>query len=88
MAVEADRILGYLYAEERHLFDLIPNIRVVEVTFLVGGHGAAVPLLRWLRGKTRLRIFVPSFGLLHRPTAFQRLLRPLEPEPVAVVYQI
>ena len=89
VAVEQDdTIRGFLYAEERNLFDLCPNMRVVEVSFLVGGHGAAVPLLKKLREMTRKRIHVLSLGLLHRPLVFRRLLRSLEPEAVAVVYQV
>ena len=85
VAVEGDTIRGFLYAEERHLFDLCPNVRVVEVPFLVGGGGVAVPLLTRLREMTKLRIWVQN---MTRQRAFARLLRPLDPEQVAVVYQV
>ena len=75
----------FLYAEERQLFDLCPNVRVVEVPFLVGSHGAALPLLTRLRAMTKLRIWVQN---MQRQRAFARLLRPLAPEQVAVVYQV
>ena len=85
MATEGENIRGFLYAEERQLFDLCPNVRVVEVPFLVGSHGAAVPLLTRLREMTKLRIWVQNMA---RQRAFARLLRPLDPEQVAVVYQV
>ena len=85
VASEGDKILGFLYAEERQLFDLCPNVRVVEVPFLVGSHGAALPLLTRLREMTKLRIWVQN---MQRQRAFARLLRPLDPEQVAVVYQV
>ena len=88
VAVEGDKIRGFLYAEERNLLDICPNVRVVEIPFLVGSHGSAVPLLKRLREMTHLRIHVLSLGLLHRPRAFRRLLHSLEPEAVAVVYQV
>ena len=85
VATEGEKIHGFLYAEERQLFDLCPNVRVVEVPFLVGSHGAAVPLLTRLREMTKLRIWVQN---IQRQRAFARLLRPLDPEQVAVVYQV
>ena len=85
VAAESDKIHGFLYAEERQLFDLCPNVRVVEVPFLVGGGGVAVPLLTRLREMTKLRIWVQN---MTRQRAFARLLRPLDPEQVAVVYQV
>ena len=88
VATEGDTMRGFLYAEERHLFDLCPNVRVIEVPFLVGSHGAAVPLLTRLREMTKLRIHVFSLGLIRRPQVFQRLLRSLDPQAVAVVYQV
>ena len=88
VAAEGDTIRGFLYAEERNLFDLCPNVRVVEVQFLVGSHGAALPLLRELRRMTRLRIHVLSFGMIRRPEAFRRLLRPLGPQAIGVIYQV
>ena len=88
VATEGDTIRGFLYAEERNLFDLCPNVRVIEVPFLVGSHGAAVPLLTRLRDMTKLRIHVLSLGLIRRPQVFRRLLRPLDPQAVAVVYQV
>ena len=85
VATDADTIHGFLYAEERQLFDLYPNVRVVEVPFLVGSHGSALPLLTRLREMTKLRIWVQN---MTRQRAFARLLRPLDPEQVAVVYQV
>ena len=84
-----EKVRGFLYAQESNFFDLCPNIRAVEVLFLVGSHGAAVPLLTRLRSMTNQRILVQSWALLkHRPRAFRRLLRSLGPEPVAVTYQL
>ena len=88
VAVGGDTIRGFLYAEERNLFDLLPRMRVVEVAFLVGSHGAARPLLTRLRAMTKLRIHVQAVGLLVRPRAFSRLLRSLDPQAVAVVYEV
>ena len=85
VATDGEEIHGFLYAEERQLFDLFPNVRVVEVPFLVGSHGAAVPLLTRLREMTKLRIWVQN---MQRQRSFARLLRPLDPEQVAVVYQV
>ena len=85
VATEREKIHGFLYAEERQLYDLCPNVRVVEVPFLVGSHGSALPLLRHLRAMTKLRIWVQN---MQRQRAFARLLRPLDPEQVAVVYQV
>ena len=62
VATEGDKIHGFLYAEERQLFDLFPNVRVVEVPFLVGGGGVAVPLLTRLREMTKLRIWVQNYA--------------------------
>ena len=88
VATTGEKIHGFLYAEERQLFDLCPNVRVVEVPFLVGRRGAAVPMLTRLREQTKLRIWVQSLAMLHNPQSFERLLRPLDPEQVAVVYQV
>ena len=85
VATEGEKIHGFLYAEERQLFDICPNVRVVEVPFLVGSHGSALPLLTRLREMTKLRIWVQNMS---RQRAFTRLLRPLAPEQVAVVYQV
>ena len=85
VVTEGEKIRGFLYAEERQLFDLCPNVRVVEVPFLVGSHGAAVPLLTRLREMTKLRIWIQN---MQRQRAFARLLRPLSPESVAMVYQV
>ena len=85
VAADGAKIQGFLYAEERQLFDLCPNVRVVEVPFLVGCHGVAMPLLTRLREMTKLRIWVQT---MQRQRAFARLLRPLGPEQVAVVYQV
>lgn len=88
VAIDDTIVRGFLYAEERHLFDLFPHTRVVEVPFLVGGHGAALPLLTRLREMTKLRILVQSTRLVNRPQAFERLLRPLHPQKIAVTFQV
>lgn len=87
-AVDGDVFRGFLYAEERQMFDICPNIRIVEVPFLVGSHGAGLALLTRLRTMTHARIHVLSTSILHRPAALRRLLKPLSPEPVAVVYEV
>ena len=86
VAVKGDTIVGFAYAEERNLFDLCHNIRVVEVHFLIGT--GAVALLTRLRAMTKLRIHVACWALLSRPKVFRRLLRSLDPEPVGVIYQV
>ena len=89
LVADADgKIRGFLYAEERNLFDLCPDIRVVEVPFLVSRHGAAIKMLRHLRSSTSKRILVQGVAFLGRQRAFARLLRPLDPETFAVVYQV
>ena len=85
---DASTVRGFLYAEERQLFDLCPNVRVVEVPFLAGSHGAAVPMLKRLREMTKARIMIQSWAMVARPAALRRLLRPLSPQQVAVVYQV
>ena len=88
VAVDGDKIRGFLFAQERFEFDLYPNQRVAEVLYLVGGHRSALPLLRRLRAMTKLRIHVEAVGALARPRAMARLLRPLSPQPVSIVYQV
>ena len=86
VAVRGDKIVGFAYAEERNLFDLCHNMRVVEVHFLIGT--GAVALLKRLRGMTKLRINIACWALLARPKVFRRLIRALDPEPVGVIYQV
>ena len=88
VAEDGGGIRGFLFAEERNMFDLCPNVRAVEVPFLVGSTGAAVPLMRELRGLTKLPILVISWGMLTRPLAVKRLLRPLRAQAVGVIYQL
>lgn len=66
---------GFLFAEERHAFDLAENIVWVEVHYLVGGD--ARKLLKRLRKFTHKRIIVPTWVCLGREKAMLRLLRSL-----------
>ena len=88
VAHDGDTLRGFLYAEERQLFDLCPDIRVVEVAFLFGGHGAAVPLLQNLRKQTVKRILIEANAWLGRPGALKRLIHRLGPREFAVIYEL
>ena len=82
-------IIGFLYAEERQFFDLIPTVRLVEVHFLVGSGGCAVRLLKRLRQMTVQRILILHWGIAGRsPKSFERLIKTLGPQQVAAAYQI
>ena len=89
LAEEKGKVIGFLYAEERNAFDLIPKMRFIEVHFLIGGNGAAVPLLKNLRELTNQRILIQNWGMISgRMKPFKRLIGALDPQQVAVTYQI
>lgn len=85
---EGHGIRGFLYCEERLLFDLLPNMRVIEVPFLVGSHGAGVALLKRLRSLTVKRILVEHVAWYGSTDAFRRLLSELRPRRFATTFEL
>ena len=79
LALETDTPIGFLYAQERHAFDLAANIIWVEVCFLTG-RNCMLDLLNHLRDKTHKRILVPSWACFGKLEAFGRLLKPMNPK--------
>ena len=88
VAVNGDRMDGFLFAEERNAFDLTPDIRWIEVRFLIGRNGVGIHLLKALRAMTKKRILIANWGMLHKKDVFRRMLRPLDGEEVAAIFQI
>lgn len=84
---EESDIHGYLYAEERIAFDCVHGLPFVEVHHLVG-RNCAVPLLEELKRRTRKRILLAHWSILSNRRAFERLLRPLNPQQMAAIYQL
>ena len=82
-----NRIGGFLYAQERHVFDLFDKMTVVEVLFLAG-RNCGVPLLRELRRLTRKRIHVSAHTMLHRyPATCHLIRRKLGGYPVSTTFE-
>ena len=88
VAEKGSQIVGFLYAEERAAFDLVPKTAFIELSYLFGGKGCALPLLRRLRAETRKRILVQSWAILSNMRSMERLLRPLRPQVVGRIYQL
>jgi len=73
VAVRGETVVGWLYAQEIAAFDLCKGIRLMYVPFLIG---QARPLLRGLRERTRLRILLPVYDGVTKPSAaLTRLLK-------------
>ena len=69
-----DAIKGFLFARPEEAFELLENIRFMQVHFLVGAYAARL-LLRELRRRTNMRIVVATWNPLTNPKAVGRLLR-------------
>ena len=81
-----DEISGFLFARPDHAFNLLTNIKIMQVHFLVGRH-AARPLLRELRRRTNMRIVINTWNALAEPNAMQRLLRDEGFRPFGAIYE-
>ena len=87
VARDLNGVHGFLYAEERDAFDLVSDIRFLEVHYLLG-KGCARPLLRSLRERTAMRIVIGCWNpLVRSPKGFRHLLEGLGFREIATVYQ-